>query len=103
MGSEQSSRAIFDRLPRKELHGQVPQVSHFTKQALNQFEAQARKTGGGGQGESAERRDERPPPGRDNPPNGAFVNGNIFLLLWLTLGAALSIIGAKLVLTPQQP
>ncbi|CAG5135611.1 unnamed protein product [Candidula unifasciata] len=77
VGSEQSSRLIFDRLPRKELHGQIPQVSHFTKQALNQFEAQARKTGGGGGGggpEPSDRRDDRLPPGRDNPPNGNFIN-----------------------------
>ncbi|XP_059174477.1 cleavage and polyadenylation specificity factor subunit 6-like isoform X2 [Physella acuta] len=73
VGSEQSSRTIFDRLPRKELHGQIPQVSHFTKQALNQFEAQARKTGGGGPGD-ADRRDERGPPGRDSTPNGNFRN-----------------------------
>ncbi|XP_052233736.1 cleavage and polyadenylation specificity factor subunit 6-like isoform X2 [Dreissena polymorpha] len=41
--SEMSSRAIFDKLPRKELHGQVPMVTHCNKQALNNFEAQARK------------------------------------------------------------
>lgn len=76
MGSEQSSRTIFDRLPRKELHGQIPQVNHFTKQALSQFEAQARKTGGssGGQGD-ADRRDERVPPGMDNQHNGNLRNG----------------------------
>lgn len=45
VGSETSSRLIFERLPRKEMHGQVPQISHYTKQALSQFEAQARKGG----------------------------------------------------------
>lgn len=45
VGSEASSRHIFERLSRKELHGQVPQVTHYTKQALSQFEAQARKGG----------------------------------------------------------
>lgn len=85
VGSEQSSRLIFDRLPRKELHGQIPQVSHFTKQALNQFEAQARKSGGGSGGgqEPSDRRDDRLPPGRDNPPNGNFINGIIYMSLSL--------------------
>jgi cleavage and polyadenylation specificity factor subunit 6/7 len=41
--SEMSSRAIFDKLSRKELHGQTPMVTHCNKQALNNFEAQARK------------------------------------------------------------
>lgn len=38
-----SSRAIFDKLPRKDLHGQTPMVTHCNKQALSNFEAQARK------------------------------------------------------------
>jgi len=33
----------MDKLPKKELHGQNPVVTHFTKTALNQFEAQSRK------------------------------------------------------------
>ena len=53
VGSEHSSRTIFDRLSRKELHGQILQVTHHTKQAFNQFEAQARKGG-------------------EQPPNGTF-------------------------------
>jgi cleavage and polyadenylation specificity factor subunit 6/7 len=57
--SEMSSRAIFDKLPRKELHGQTPMVTHCNKQALNNFEAQARK------GE--------PPPQQQN---GNFAGGN---------------------------
>ena len=43
VGSESSSRAIFDKLPRKEMHGQTPMVTHCNKQSLNNFEAQARK------------------------------------------------------------
>ena len=45
VGSEHSSRNIFERLARKELHGQIPQIMHYSKQALSQFEAQARKGG----------------------------------------------------------
>ncbi|KAL4224984.1 Cleavage and polyadenylation specificity factor subunit 6 [Mactra antiquata] len=41
--SEMSSRAIFDKLPRKDMHGQTPMVTHCNKQALSNFEAQARK------------------------------------------------------------
>ncbi|KAJ8298994.1 hypothetical protein KUTeg_023054 [Tegillarca granosa] len=43
VGSDNSSRLIFDKLPKKELHGQVPQVTHCNRGALAQFEAQARK------------------------------------------------------------
>ena len=43
VGSDNSSRAIFDKLPKKELHGQVPQVTNCNKHTLSQFEAQARK------------------------------------------------------------
>ena len=43
VGSESSSRAIFDKLPKKDIHGQTPMVTHCNKQSLNQFEAQARK------------------------------------------------------------
>ena len=80
VGSEQSSRLIFDRLARKELHGQIPQVSHFTKQALNQFEAQARKSGG--PGDDRGRGDSRGND-RDGPPNGNFRNGVFFSLFIL--------------------
>ncbi|KAL8591506.1 hypothetical protein ACOMHN_000521 [Nucella lapillus] len=45
VGSEHSSRNIFERLTRKELHGQIPQIMHYSKQALVQFENQARKGG----------------------------------------------------------
>ena len=33
----------MDKLPRKELHGQTPVVTHCTRQNLNKFEDQARK------------------------------------------------------------
>jgi len=36
VGSEASLRAIHDKLPKKEIHGQVPVVTPPTKQALNQ-------------------------------------------------------------------
>uniref|UniRef100_K1QDX4 Cleavage and polyadenylation specificity factor subunit 6 n=1 Tax=Magallana gigas TaxID=29159 RepID=K1QDX4_MAGGI len=43
VGSDNSSRLIFEKLPKKEIHGQVPQISNCNRQALSQFEAQARK------------------------------------------------------------
>jgi hypothetical protein len=36
VGSEGSLRAIHEKLPKKEIHGQVPVVTPPTKQALNQ-------------------------------------------------------------------
>lgn len=39
LGSEPSMRLVMERLPKKELHGQVPIVTFPTKQALNQFES----------------------------------------------------------------
>ena len=47
VGSDNSSRAIFDKLPRKEIHGQVPQVTPYSRHALNQLEAASRKGGEG--------------------------------------------------------
>ena len=35
-------RIIMEKLPKKELHGQVPVVTYATKQALHQFEAQSK-------------------------------------------------------------
>ena len=46
VGSDSSSRMIFDKLPKKEIHGQVPQVTNANRQALSQFEAQSKKDGG---------------------------------------------------------
>lgn len=43
LGSDGSFRAIMEKLPKKELHGQAPAVTYFSKHNLNQFEAQARK------------------------------------------------------------
>ena len=43
VGSDNSSRLIFEKLPKREVHGQVPQISNCNRQALSQFEAQARK------------------------------------------------------------
>ena len=45
----------MDYMPKKEIHGQIPVVTPCSRQALNQFEMQARKgdnsmqNGGGGQ------------------------------------------------------
>jgi len=52
VGSDASLRLIHDKFSKKELHGQLPHVTPPTKQALNNFEAQAKTrpsaTGGGG-------------------------------------------------------
>lgn len=42
LGSEQSMRMVLERLPKKELHGQMPVVTLPTKQALNKFESQCK-------------------------------------------------------------
>ena len=62
VGSDSSSRMIFDKLPKKEIHGQVPQVTNANRQALSQFEAQSKKDGGPPQN------DEGPPGPRPPPP-----------------------------------
>ncbi|XP_052798756.1 cleavage and polyadenylation specificity factor subunit 6-like isoform X2 [Mya arenaria] len=72
--SETSSRAIFDKLPRKELQGQTPLVTHCNKQALNNFEAQARKgepppqQNGRGRTDSRGDAQQRPDAQRSAPP-----------------------------------
>lgn len=40
--SEASMKVLMEKLPKKELHGQVPVVTYATKQALHQFEAQSK-------------------------------------------------------------
>jgi len=57
LDSEPSMRTLMDKLPKKELHGQVPVVTYATKQALNQFEAQSKT-----------RPDPGPPGGTSRPP-----------------------------------
>jgi len=57
--SEPSMRTLMDKLPKKELHGQIPVVTYATKQALNQFEAQSKT-----------RPDPGPPGGSTRPPMG---------------------------------
>ena len=42
VASEPSMRIIMEKLPKEELHGQVPVVTYATKQALHQFEAQSK-------------------------------------------------------------
>ena len=42
-GSDQSFRTLMDKLPKKELNGQEPIVTHFSRHYFNQFEEQARK------------------------------------------------------------
>ena len=41
--SERSSRILLDRLSKKELHGQIPIVKYFSRQALQQFDTTLRK------------------------------------------------------------
>lgn len=43
VGSDAAFRTLMDRLPKKDIHGQAPVVTYFSKHHLNQFEAQARK------------------------------------------------------------
>ncbi|XP_013386785.1 cleavage and polyadenylation specificity factor subunit 6, partial [Lingula anatina] len=42
-GSDSSSRIVMEKLPRKDLHGQAPVVTHCNKHNLSQFENQSRK------------------------------------------------------------
>lgn len=74
VGSENSFRTLMDKLPKKELHGQAPIVTYFSKHNLNQFEAQARKdmpgaAGGGDQGQQGPNPMGR---GRNMPPGGVI-------------------------------
>ncbi|XP_042142411.1 cleavage and polyadenylation specificity factor subunit 6 isoform X3 [Ixodes scapularis] len=43
LGSDSSFRAVMDKLPKKELHGQNPVVTPCSRQHLNHFEMQSRK------------------------------------------------------------
>ena len=43
LGSDSSSRKAMDYMPKKEIHGQIPVVTPCSRQALNQFEMNARK------------------------------------------------------------
>ncbi|GCC30930.1 hypothetical protein chiPu_0009384, partial [Chiloscyllium punctatum] len=43
LGSENSVRCVMELLPKRELHGQRPEVMPCNKQNLNQFEAQSKK------------------------------------------------------------
>lgn len=47
LGSETSSRAIMEKLPAKELHGQAPVVTPCNRHSLNQFEQQSKAQTGG--------------------------------------------------------
>ncbi|RWS23477.1 cleavage and polyadenylation specificity factor-like protein, partial [Leptotrombidium deliense] len=50
LGSENSVRAVLEKLPKNELHGQNPVVTTCNKQNLNHFEMQSRKMTPGGAG-----------------------------------------------------
>jgi len=71
VGSETSLRLLMDQMPKKELHGQKPEVTYATKAALAQFESQSKTRAPG------------PPPGQGPPgtlppgmpPNGARMPG----------------------------
>ncbi len=43
VGSDQSFRILMDKLPKKQLNGQEPLVTHYSRHYFNQFEEQARK------------------------------------------------------------
>lgn len=55
-GSDQSFRTLMDKLPKKEIHSQMPIVTPFSRHYFNQFEEQARRdmpstnNGSGGNG-----------------------------------------------------
>jgi len=42
LGSEASMRLVMEKIPKIELHGQVPVVTYASKTALIQFEAQVK-------------------------------------------------------------
>jgi cleavage and polyadenylation specificity factor subunit 6/7 len=80
LGSDASSRIVLEKLTAKELHGQMPVVTHATKQALYQFESQSKTRptppsssggsggGGGGSGGGDRGGDRGPPNGRAPEP-----------------------------------
>jgi hypothetical protein len=43
VGSDQSFRTLMEKMPKKQLNGQEPIVTNFSRHAFNQFEEQARK------------------------------------------------------------
>lgn len=43
IGSENSSRLIFDKLVQKDLHGMLPSVSYFTSASLARLDPSAKK------------------------------------------------------------
>ncbi|GAB6025999.1 hypothetical protein CHUAL_011964 [Chamberlinius hualienensis] len=76
LGSEQSSRIVLEKLPKKELHGQAPAVTHCNRQTLNQFEMQSRKANqGNGSYDPYDEFKYMPNPNRGQPlgpPRGMF-------------------------------
>lgn len=55
VGSDQTFRTLMDKLPKQQINGQDPIVTHFNRHYFNQFEEQARKdmpnNGGGNSGD----------------------------------------------------
>jgi len=50
IGSESSSRLIFDKLVQKDIHGMLPSVSNYTQASLARLDPSAKKdvvSGGG--------------------------------------------------------
>ncbi len=45
VGSEVSSRTILEKIPKREIHGQTPNVLPCNKQSLSFFEGTTRKDG----------------------------------------------------------
>lgn len=59
LGSETSVQLVTEKLPKMEIHSQLPMVTPATKQYLQQFEAQSRKNNPSTSGSQAE---QEPPP-----------------------------------------
>ncbi len=62
-GSDQSFRILMEKLPKKQLNGQEPIVTHFSRHYFNQFEEQARK-------------DMPPQTGNGNSHDNQYLNNN---------------------------
>jgi len=52
VGSENSSRLIFDKLVQKDLHGMLPSISYYTAASLVRLDPSAKKDAPAGAGAS---------------------------------------------------
>ena len=89
IGSQGSVKKLMEVLPKREIHGQNPVVTHATKQALHQFESQSKTRpptqgagsgggggGGGGHGAPGGRGPPGLPPPGYRPPPGMPPQGH---------------------------